>query len=93
MAYEQKPNSGTLWHQTEKKKETAPDFTGSVFFDRDYLLQVLEAGEILVEIKFSGWRKKISTQKGDRNVLNLNVDTYNKSAPAPKSTEKDPWDD
>lgn len=93
MAYEQKPNAGTFWHQVEKRSDKAPDFTGSIFFDPDYLRELLNnSNSGLVEIKFSGWKNKISTQKGDRNVLNMSVDTFKKTV-APQSSEKDPWDD
>lgn len=93
MAYEQKPNSGSLWHQVEKKSEKAPDFSGSIFLDRDFLTEMLDASDQLVEVKLSGWRNKVNTKNGERNVLNLSVDTFKKSAPAPKSDAKDPWDE
>jgi len=93
MAYEQQPNAGTLWHQTEKKHEKAPDFSGSVFFDPEYLQDMIKNSSAnYVEIKFSGWRVKVPTKVGDRHVLNVKVDTYVPTA-KPKSDAKDPWDD
>jgi hypothetical protein len=92
MAYEQKPNSGTLWHQTEKTKESQPDFTGSIFFDRDYLVEFLQDEGQLLEMKFAGWRNKVATKNGDRHVLKMQVDGK-KAAPVVQSDSKDPWDD
>ena len=93
MAFEQKPNAGTLWHQTEKKFDKAPDFSGSVFFDYTYLSDLITSSEGgLIEIKFGGWRSKVETRNGERHVLNLLVDNY-KPAAKPASSAKDPWDD
>lgn len=93
MAYEQQPNAGTLWHQVEKKHEKGPDFSGSVFFDPEYLQDMInKSTSNYVEIKFSGWKAKLDTKVGERNVLNVKVDTYMPTA-KPKSDAKDPWDD
>jgi len=93
MAYEQQPNAGTLWHQLEKKHEKAPDFSGSVFFDPEYLQDMIKNSSAnYVEIKFSGWRAKVPTKVGDRNVLNVKVDTYVPTAKS-KFDAKDPWDE
>jgi hypothetical protein len=93
MAYEQQPNAGTLWHQAEKKHEKAPDFSGSVFFDPEYLQDMVNnATGNYVEVKLSGWKSKVPTKVGERNVLNIKVDTFVPTA-KPKSDAKDPWDD
>lgn len=94
MAYEQKPNSGTFWHQVDKRSDKAPDFTGSIHFDRDYLRDLVDNAENqLVEVKFSGWRNKITTKNGDRNVLNVSVDTFKPTQRAATTDAKDPWDE
>jgi hypothetical protein len=93
MAYEQQPNTGTLWHQTEKKFEKGPDFSGSIFFDAEYLQDMIKNSTgTFVEIKFGGWKAKVPTKVGERNVLNVKVDTYMATA-KPQSDAKDPWDD
>jgi hypothetical protein len=93
MAYEQQPNAGTLWHQTEKRHDKAPDFAGSVFFDPEYLQDMIaNSTSNYVEIKLSGWRAKVPTKNGERNVMNVKVDTYTPTV-KPKSDAKDPWDD
>ena len=37
MAYEPKPNSGTLWPNDSKKSPNHPDVKGDIHLDRDFL--------------------------------------------------------
>lgn len=76
------PNKGTLWYQGDNKKnDKAPDFKGSVKIDKHYLLSLIEESEGgLVEVKFNGWRNKLETKNGVRNVINMSVDTWKPEA-------------
>jgi hypothetical protein len=87
------PNQGTMWHNAEKKHPKAPDFSGSMLFEKDFLQDLIEKsknGE--VELKLDIWKGKVNTRNGERNVLNTKVNTYVKPD-QPASSAKDPWDD
>jgi hypothetical protein len=87
------PNQGTMWHNTEKKHPNAPDFSGSMLFEKDFLQDLIERsknGE--VELKLNIWKGKVNTRNGERNVLNTKVNTYVKPEQT-ASSAKDPWDD
>jgi hypothetical protein len=80
------PNSGLLLTNTRKVKDTAPDMTGDIKFERDYLISVLDGSEgEEVAIKLSAWLKKDKT--GNR-MVSLKVDNSVKPVQV-----KDPWDD
>jgi hypothetical protein len=87
------PNKGTLFLTEDKKSEKFPDMNGYIKIERDYLKQLMDKGESLVEIKLSGWKKTFASGK---KGVSLAVDTYVKSdapsAPISKSQEKDPWE-
>ena len=80
------PNSGLLLTNTRKVKDTAPDMTGDIKFERDYLISVLDGSEgEEVVIKLSAWLKK---DKVGNRMVSLKVDNSVKPVQV-----KDPWDD
>jgi hypothetical protein len=80
------PNSGLLLTNTRKVKDTAPDMTGDIKFERDYLISVLDGSEgEEVVIKLSAWLKK---DKAGNRMVSLKVDNSVKPVQV-----KDPWDD
>ena len=80
------PNSGLLLTNTRKVKDTAPDMTGNIKFERDYLISVLDGSEgEEVVIKLSAWLKK---DKAGNRMVSLKVDNSVKPVQV-----KDPWDD
>ena len=88
------PNQGTLWHNQEKRHEKAPDFSGSMMFEKDFLQDLIEKsknGE--VELKLDVWKGKVNTRNGERHVLNTKVNTYVKPDQPTASSAKDPWDE
>ena len=89
------PNQGTIWHNAEKKHEKAPDFSGSMLFEKDFLQDLIDKsknGE--VEIKLDMWKRKVNTRNGERNTLSAKVNTYVKPDQQPAtSSAKDPWDE
>jgi len=88
------PNQGTMWHNTEKKHPKAPDFAGSMLFEKAFLQDLIEKsknGE--VELKLDLWKGKVNTRNGERNVLNVKVNTYVKPDEQAQSSAKDPWDE
>ena len=63
MAYEPKPNSGTLWPNEYKKAANHPDIKGDVFIDRDLLnALMIKQPTGLVKISISGWKKIIANK-------------------------------
>ncbi len=82
------PNTGLLFTNTFKTKEAAPDMTGDIKFERDFLLEMINRSEgEEVVIKLGAWLKK--DKRGNR-MVSLKADVNEK----PKmSTQKDPWDD
>ena len=89
--YVQRPNSGTLWHNKYKKHEKAADFKGSIYIDKDMLIDLVKnRTSELVEVKLDGWKGK---DKNGNPYVNVKIDTYKPQArqyAAP--SEKDPWE-
>lgn len=88
------PNQGTMWHNTEKRHAKAPDFSGAMLFERDYLEQLIsESKNGEVEIKIDLWKGKVNTRNGERHVLNAKVNTWKPEAQPSTDSGKDPWDE
>lgn len=61
MAYEPKPNSGTLWPNDYKKQDSHPDLKGDVFIDRDLLEGLMmEHPTGLIKVAIAGWKKNLN---------------------------------
>lgn len=58
MAYEQRPNSGSLFVNKRKEKPNQPDYNGDVLIDVNAL--TVENG--MAKIRIAGWKK--STRDG-----------------------------
>lgn len=50
-----RPNSGVLWNQKEKTKETAPDMTGDILLDAATLAELAKNGG---RLSIAAWRKE-----------------------------------
>ena len=86
----QMPNKGSLFVNKYKKHEKAPDFRGSVFVDKDLLIEIVKnLTSELVEIKLDAWK---GVTKDNQPWLSLSVDTYKKPDDTAASTDKDPWE-
>lgn len=86
--FKQMPNKGSMFINKYKKHEKAPDFRGSVFIDKDLLIDIVKnRTSELVEIKLDAWK---GVTKDNQPWLSLSVDTYKK--PEEQATEKDPWE-
>jgi len=58
MAFEQRPNTGTLFTNSTKKAESHPDVRGSVYVDKTLLENLINKSKgNLVEIALAGWNK------------------------------------
>lgn len=64
MAYEPKPNSGTLWPNDSKKSPNHPDVKGDIHLDRDLLnALMIKHPDGLVKVSIAGWKKEINGKK------------------------------
>jgi hypothetical protein len=54
MAYEQRPNSGTLFPNKSKPKPASPDYSGTLLID----LSAMKVEGNLVTVRLAGWKKQ-----------------------------------
>jgi hypothetical protein len=83
MAYENKPNSGSLFSNKVKKHPKAPDYQGDILID----LNTLEVKNNQVKVRLAGWKR--TTDKG-LTFLSLSVDTYK---PKEQATQQQPTEE
>ena len=79
--YVQKPNTGKLMPSKEKKHEKSPDFWGSIYVDKDLLIELIKNSTDLVEIKLDSWK---NVSAAGNHYLSIKINTF-------KPQEKDPW--
>lgn len=80
MAYEVKPNTGTLFVNDRKQAETHPDYTGKLLIGRELLQKLAAYGEANLEI--SAWIKET---KAGKTIISLQCkEPYQRDA-APQS--------
>jgi hypothetical protein len=64
MAYDPKPNTGTLFPNDFKKAENHPDVKGDLFIERDLLnALMIKNPNGLIKISISGWNKESANGK------------------------------
>jgi len=73
MAYEPKPNTGSLFANKEKKSPQSPDYQGDILVD----VSTLEVVNGVAKVKLAGWKK--TSAKG-LVYLSLSVDTFKPKA-------------
>ena len=78
MAYEPKPNTGSLFANKEKKSPQSPDYQGDILVD----VSTLEVINGVAKVKLAGWKK--TSAKG-LVYLSLSVDTFK-----PKAAQEQP---
>jgi hypothetical protein len=70
MAYDPKPNTGTLWPNEYKKADNHPDHKGDVFLDRDLLNALMIKNPTgLIKVSISGWNKVL----GGKDAISLSA--------------------
>lgn len=80
MAYEVKPNTGTLFVNEKKQAETHPDYTGKLLIGRDLLQKLAAYGEANLEI--SAWIKET---KAGKTIISLQCkEPYQRQESPPK---------
>ena len=71
MAYEQKPNSGALFTNKDKRSQNHPDFRGDLHLDKTFLIQQMDKSNgPLVKIAVSAWQK---TAASGANYMSLSA--------------------
>jgi hypothetical protein len=64
MAFEPKPNTGSLWPNEYKKQDNHPDVRGDVNIEKTLLENlILKSKGDLVKIAIAGWSKEIKGKK------------------------------
>lgn len=64
MAFDQKPNSGAMFVNEQKKTENHPDWRGDVYLDKTFLIEQAHKSEgPLVKIALSAWAKQAKSGK------------------------------
>lgn len=96
MSYQQKPNTGTLFHNTSKQSEKHPDRRGQIHLSREFLEKMMEQEGELVVMDISAWE---NTSAKGVEYLSLGIQApYVKQAkpepkPEPKPQEQPSLDD
>ena len=90
--YQPRVNSGTLINNYNKTAETHADFKGSIYIDKDLLIELVKnRTSELIEVKLAGWKK---LDKNGKPCVSLQVDTWKpqERQDAPEQSQKDPWE-
>ena len=85
MAYEQKPNSGTLFLNDKNGNERAPDMSGKLLIGKD-MIPLIESGEML---RIAAWTKGTSTG-GTLLSLAVSQPTNTSQEPASRQGPSEP---
>jgi hypothetical protein len=88
MAYELKPNQGSLFATKVKKHPKAPDYFGELLID----MNTLEVVDGVAKVKLGGW--KIKSESSGNTFLSIKIDTWKPdNAQQPQTTNGDMDDD
>jgi hypothetical protein len=90
MAYELKPNQGTLFATKVKKHPKAPDYFGELLVD----ISTLEVVNGVAKVKLGGW--KVKSESSGNTFLSIKIDTWkpdNAQQPQTQSNNGDMDDD
>jgi uncharacterized protein (DUF736 family) len=64
MAFEQKPNSGAMFVNDQKKADNHPDWRGDVHLDKTFIIEQMDKSNgPLVKIALSAWSKQAKSGK------------------------------
>jgi hypothetical protein len=100
MTYQNKPNTGKLFVNEYKEKDSHPDRKGSLYLDREFLAKMLEQTDELVVVEITAWENVSATGK---EYLGLKVqaprvvkekpEAKPEAKPEPKPEPQEPVDD
>ena len=84
MAYEQRPNQGSLFPTKVKTNPKSPDYFGDILVD----VSSLNVVDGMAKIKLGGWKKKVEAT--GNTFLSLQVDTWKPDgSPQPEVQDDD----
>ena len=89
MAFEPKPNNGSLFRNNYKERDTHPDYRGDVYLEKgllDLLVREHTSTAGLVRVSISGWK---SQTKDGQTYLSLKASEPYVPKGAAKSAPKD----
>ena len=87
MAYELKPNQGSLFATKVKKHPKAPDYFGELKID----MNTLEVVDGVATVKLGGW--KIKSESSGNTFLSIKIDTWKPdNAQQPQAQQSDNGD-
>lgn len=70
MAYELRPNQGSLFSTKVKKTPKSPDYWGELLID----INTLEIENGVAKVKLGGWKKR--SEASGNTFLSLQIDTW-----------------
>ena len=70
MAYELRPNQGSLFSTKVKKTPKSPDYFGELLID----ISTLEIENGVAKVKLGGWKKK--SEASGNTFLSIQIDTW-----------------
>ena len=82
MAYEQKPNSGTLFTNKSKAKPSSPDYSGDLLID----VRSLNATNGVAKVRIAGWKKP---GRDGSTFLSLAISNPMERSQAPRTERED----
>jgi len=86
MAFEQKPNSGTLFNNDKKNANNHPDHRGKIHLDRNFLLNLINKNDNpLIEVALSSWNKVSAAGKPYMSLSAAEPWEGGQSTPAPRA--------
>lgn len=90
-AFEQKPNTGALFANNEKKGERSPDFMGNVFLDKTFLIEQAHKSEgPLVKIAVSAWKSQ--SKNGLKYLSLIASEPWSGETTTQPKSKSNPWD-
>jgi len=88
MAYELRPNQGSLFSTKVKKTPKSPDYFGELLID----ISTLEIENGVAKVKLGGWKKK--SEASGNTFLSIQIDTWKPdNAQQPKPVPNGDMDD
>lgn len=81
MAYEQRPNNGTLFANKSKTKPNSPDYSGTLTID----VNSLEVVNGVANVRIAGWKKQGSSGS---TFLSLSISNMQQSGSSQSTQSK-----
>jgi hypothetical protein len=83
MSYQQKPNTGTLFHNTSKQSEKHPDRRGQIHLSREFLEKMMQQEGELIVMDISAY-DNISAKGVEWLSLGIQAPYVKQAKPEPK---------